>query len=412
LNCSPEHRSPYSFEKEGARGTPKKLEISMAKNLALFFDGTWNQPGSDEEDGGDTNVVRMFNAVQFQHNGRPQVAEYFAGVGTRWYERVRGGAFGFGLDRGIREGYRWLLGHYEPGDDVYLFGFSRGAYTARSLVGLIRNAGLLVKIERETPAGRIPLPIETVAPEGTDRELDAMIERAYELYRSRDNAAHPKGVMAQQFRAAFSREIPIKCLGVWDTVGALGIPLRAFQWLNDDHHGFHDTKLSRIVENAFHAVALDEHREAFKPALWGSIDAGAGQTIQQTWFPGDHGDVGGGHEDDRKLAEITLRWMQERAESAGLGTKQPSRTPLGVLLEEAQRHNTYAGFLGGVYARKYAPYYRSVGRAEDGPQDLHEAVFAYRKAHPAYAPPNAGFAELLAATEASELAVAEETVPA
>jgi uncharacterized protein (DUF2235 family) len=383
-------------------------EFIMAKNLALFFDGTWNEPGSDEETSGDTNVLRMFKAVQFQHNGRPQLAEYFAGVGTRWYERVTGGAFGFGLDRTIREGYRWLLHHYEPGDDVYMFGFSRGAYTARSLVGLIRNAGLLVKVERLTPAGRVPLPISTIAPEGTDRELDAMIERAYELYRSRDDATHPKGAIAQHFRAAFSREIPIKCLGVWDTVGALGFPLRALRQLNDDRYGFHDTKLSRIVENAFHAVALDEHREAFKPALWGPIDpSDAGQTIQQTWFTGDHADVGGGHEDDRKLADITLRWMQECAESAGLGTKHPSgSTPLGVLLEGAKQHDTYARFLGGAYAKTCPRYYRSIGLAEDGPQRLHEAVFAYRTSCPAYAPRNAGFAELVAAMQARERAVA------
>ena len=171
-----------------------------------------------------------------------------------------------------------------------MLGFSRGAYTARSLVGMIRNVGLLT-------------------PDNIHR-----IDDAYGLYRNRDFSADTEE--AQAFRSRYSRNISIKFLGVWDTVGALGIPLAALEWLNAAVYAFHDTELSGIVKNAAHAVAIDENRVDYQVTLWKQI-AKVGQSVEQCWFIGAHADVGGGY-DSRDLSDITLNWMQAKARAAGL----------------------------------------------------------------------------------------------
>lgn len=385
----------------------------MQRNLALFFDGTWNERESGEDAVRNTNVLRMYSGVRPVHAGREQITKYIEGVGTNWYDRIRGGAFGYGLDANIRAGYRWLVETYRPGDRVYIFGFSRGAYTARSLVGMIRNAGLLVKADRAARGGRSIEPIADVPASERDAALDDMVERAYELYRDRGDAMHPKGDIAARFRADYSIDIGISCLGVWDTVGALGIPLGAFERLNDDSYRFHDTKLTRIVENAFHAVALDEHREPYRATLWEPAEAGhAGQRIEQVWFPGAHADVGGGYADDRRLADLALVWMQARAEEAGLGLAPLELgTPAAAIAVHAPIHDSYRTFLGGVFELASERYYRVVGHAADGPQTLDAAVLArvnggVDAAGQPYAPRNLGFQELYAAYRQQERAAA------
>ena len=385
----------------------------MKRNLALFFDGTWNERESGKDAARNTNVLRMYSAVRPIHAGREQIAEYIEGVGTNWYDRISGGAFGYGLDRNICAGYRWLVEHYRPGDRVYVFGFSRGAYTARSLVGMVRNAGLLVNADCVTRDGRMRLPLEALPAGERDAALDDMVERAYELYRDRGDAMHPKGDVAAQFRADYSAEISVSCLGVWDTVGALGIPLEAFERLNDERYNFHDTKLTRIVENAFHAVALDEHREPYRATLWEPADADhVGQRIEQAWFPGAHADVGGGYADDRRLADLALCWMQERAEEAGLGLAPLELgAPAAALALQARIHDSYREFLGGVWATLNQRHYRVVGHSADGPQTLDSSVLARvnggadAEGRP-YAPRNLGFQELFAEYRQQERAAA------
>lgn len=385
----------------------------MERNLALFFDGTWNARESGADAARNTNVLRMYLAVRPVHAGREQLAQYIEGVGTSGYDHIRGGAFGHGLDRDIRSGYRWLVENYRPGDRVYVFGFSRGAYTARSLVGMIRNAGLLLKIDRDTRAGRIPQPLAALSAHERDAALDDMVERAYELYRSREDAAHPKGALAERFRGAYSREIEIECLGIWDTVGALGIPLTAFQELNDDRYPFHDTKLTRIVRNAFHAVALDEHREPYRATLWDPADPAEGQRIEQAWFPGAHADVGGGYGDDRRLADLALCWMHRCAREVGLGMEPVELgAPADAVAVQARIHDSYRDFLGGAGATLHGErHYRAVGNAADGPQTLDPSVLtrvhggADAEGRP-YAPRNAGFQELFAAYRRAERAAA------
>jgi uncharacterized protein (DUF2235 family) len=344
---------------------------AMPKNIAILFDGTWNKPAEFEQDPGskaDTNVRRFYNSIEtFTVDGRAQLASYDKGVGTEWLNKIRGGAFGRGLDEHILGQYAHLCRNYEPGDSVYVVGFSRGAYSARSLVGLVRNSGVL----REPAEGRVT--------------------RAYELYRKRDRSADtPEAV---DFRREHSRAIEIEFLGVWDTVGSLGIPLTAFQELNDERYGFHDTKLSRIVKNAFQALALDEHREPYKPTFMTQQEDASGQRLEQVWFAGAHSDVGGGYP-DQPLADAPLRWMQQRAKECGLNV-----SVLPEPLDEAARraeclaetHDSFKAFLGGVHAAHHQRYYRPVGREQDGPQKLHWTVKRRLDESHDYQPGNEGF---------------------
>jgi uncharacterized protein (DUF2235 family) len=267
----------------------------MAKRLVVCCDGTWNQPEQTSHGiAAPTNVAKVALAIAREDaHGMSQRVHYEPGVGTRRFERIRGGAFGFGLSRNVRNCYRFLVENYKPGDELFFFGFSRGAFTARSTVGLVRNSGIL----RDRDAGRIG--------------------EAYRLYRARADRTKPSGIEAQLFRRMYSHpDTRITFVGVWDTVGSLGIPLRlpviARMW------EFHDTDLSTWVDVACHALAIDERRKPFRPALWHQqADAPASQELRQVWFTGVHSDVGGGYEDP-SLAEIPLLWMVDRARSAGL----------------------------------------------------------------------------------------------
>jgi uncharacterized protein (DUF2235 family) len=270
------------------------------KRLVVCCDGTWNRPDHiDKGVAAPTNVAKMALAVADSDGaGNPQLLHYQAGVGTRRWEHLVGGGFGVGLSRNVKDCYRFVVDNYAPGDELYFFGFSRGAYTARSIVGLVRNAGIL-------------------RPEHRDR-----IEEAYTLYRDPRRDSEPSGIAARLFRRSFSHdEVEVQFVGVWDTVGALGIPIDGFRppvlsrlW------GFHDTRLSRYVRNAFHAVAIDERRGPFKPTLWEAQADAEGQTLEQVFFAGVHCDVGGGYREP-ELSEIPLLWMAEKARGCGLGLK-------------------------------------------------------------------------------------------
>jgi uncharacterized protein (DUF2235 family) len=269
----------------------------MAKRLVVCCDGTWNRP--DQLSGGiaaPTNVTKVALAVARQDSaGTSQLLHYEAGVGTRRLERIRGGAFGLGLSRNVRDCYRFLVENYEPGDELFFFGFSRGAFTARSTAGLVRNSGIL----RAAHADRI--------------------KDAYGLYRARGQRCHPRGIEAQIFRRMYSHPDPdIHFVGVWDTVGALGIPIDGVRlpWITQ-RWSFHDTTLSSHVRFAYQALAIDEQRGPFRPTVWEQQKDATGQTLEQLWFAGVHCDVGGGYSDPA-LAEIPLLWMVQRARACGL----------------------------------------------------------------------------------------------
>lgn len=382
----------------------------MSKRIVLCFDGTWNTPAEkfaglaelharfrdlaglgdaemrkaiehvDTEAGVETNVCRLYRSVlRFESIGQNgaelgQTKWYDKGVGTDWYDRVSGGAFGLGLSRKIREGYQLLSDTYDDGDKVFVFGFSRGAYTARSFVGMIRNCGLLPKGES-----------------GGDPDSPEMLE-AYELYRTRDDS--PDSERARHFRDQKKAPlIPIKFLGVWDTVGALGIPLESFDGFNKDQFQFHDTELSGIVENAFHAIAVDEHREPYKVTLWEPKQK-PNQRIEQRWFVGAHADVGGGYP-TRTLSDVTLRWMQQKAQACGLLLDE--RGIPEVTNENAFGNfaDSFKAFLGGVFSMFNKRYFRPVCTAQFGFEIVDETVPSRINRDVAYRPKNAGLMDAI-----------------
>ncbi|MFD7702880.1 DUF2235 domain-containing protein [Streptomyces caelestis] len=268
----------------------------MAKRLVVCCDGTWNVADQPSK----TNVAKVALSVRPGFAaGREQRVYYHSGVGTHRWERLRGGAFGVGLSRNVVDAYRFLVETYEPGDELFLFGFSRGAFTARSLAGLVHNSGVL----RRDHADRIP--------------------EAWALYR--DRIEQPNGAAATLFRRSYGRETDIRFVGVWDTVGALGVPVPDTPWLQPAVNrfnlrwAFHDTELSDRVEAAFHALAVDEQRSAFRPALWHQRPEAArrGQEVKQVWFAGVHCDVGGGYQ-ETGLSDIALLWMVDHAHRYGL----------------------------------------------------------------------------------------------
>lgn len=356
----------------------------MSKRLVVCCDGTWNLP--DERRTGvaaPTNVVKLALGVR-SGDGTGQCLHYEAGVGTTPDERVLGGAFGYGLSHNIRSCYRFLAMNYEKGDQLFLFGFSRGAYTARSLAGLIRNCGIL----REENVGQV--------------------DEAFAFYRDRTSQTHPDTLASRIFREmyAYGSE-DIDFIGVWDTVGALGIPteLPGWDWLSQRVHGweglwgFHDTQLSSHVKHAYHALAIDETREAFKPTLWTQDPAAAGQALEQVWFSGVHTEVGGGSSDSA-LSDIALLWMIEKAKACGLEFKTDCLTPGGSDGASGRVVPNYAGPIvdsrHGFWAAMH-PYHRltqvpvrsapcqsvassAIRRAGDGALDYDPAGFdAYHR---------------------------------
>jgi len=329
----------------------------MPKRLVLSFDGTWNAP----EDR--TNPYRIHKLVASESgDGIPQLVYYDEGVGTHWHDWFTGGAFGRGLSRNIRQGYRWLAQRYRPGDSIYIFGFSRGAYTARSLVGLLRKAGLVK------------------ATDGTsDRALGDLIQQAYELYRIRHDS--PDAEEARAFRDANSHVVRVKFIGVWDTVGALGIPFPRIP-LGRDYYQFHDTGLSGIVENAYHAVAVDEQREIFSPTLWTRVPEHT--VAEQRWFIGAHANVGGGYQRD-PLPDLSLRWIQQKARACGLAMH--TDVVVNADAHRATINDSFREFMFGAYRilRMGRRHHRPIGITVN--EALDESVLMRRRDDVSYRPP-------------------------
>jgi uncharacterized protein (DUF2235 family) len=273
----------------------------MPKRLVVCADGTWNKVEKAQSGKHlSTNVAKIAAALlPVDTNGTAQVLCYLEGVGTHDGEWIRGGMFGLGISRNIGRAYEFLVRSYEPGDEIWIFGFSRGAFTARSLAGMVRDCGLL-KLAH------------------IDRMGDAKA-----LYRNRYDDTAPDAPRARVFRNTYSHEPDIKFIGVWDTVGSLGVPgvhLWLARLLRIDWQ-FHDTTLSRSVKNAYHALAIHEKRSDFEPTLWQKQPQASDQTLEQVWFSGVHSDVGGGYIEEQ-LSDVALMWMIEKAKSRGLGFRE------------------------------------------------------------------------------------------
>jgi uncharacterized protein (DUF2235 family) len=296
------------------------------KRIIFCFDGTWNRLLPDLA----TNVVLTAASIErVDDKGIVQIIHYDEGVGTNEWETVRGGVFGTGLIDNVREAYRFLCFNYDPGDEIYVFGFSRGAYSARTFIGFLRHVG---------PLGRLHI---------------GRIDEALELYQNRKHGKDGAGLALRRFRADYAGavcigqedddwrcgnvegyqsgkapQMRIRYLGVWDTVGAMGVPeiLPGSDWFNREHD-FHDASLDHFVKSARHAVAIDERRQLFPPVLLGGLDplnAAAGcasedlkAPYQERWFPGMHGSVGGGG-DIRGLSDDALAWVLAGAKAQDL----------------------------------------------------------------------------------------------
>lgn len=265
------------------------------KNIVLCADGTWNTPHGDSASVTDTNVRKLYCALT---NDPAQLKYYDSGVGTDGtpLDHLSGGAMGEGLFQKVQDCYQFLSDVYDPGDKVFLFGFSRGAYTARSVAGMIAGFG-----------------VPTI-------NLDNMtVKRIFEAYREPDAGA--KAALKASLKTAYGmQEVTVQLVGVWDTVGSMGIPGIFFNFFNQQKYGFLDTALHPCIVHAYHAVAIDERRAQFKPTLWTHEDGSyrdSDAQVEQVWFPGVHCDVGGSYQDCR-LSDITLSWMMHKAKENGL----------------------------------------------------------------------------------------------
>ncbi len=295
----------------------------MGKKLIVCADGTWN---NEDGTGSQTNVAKLHRVLQNSFVEQvDQLVCYVTGVGTRLGEKVRGGAFGYGLSNNILEAYRFLVEHYESGDLLFFFGFSRGAYTARSLAGFIRNSGLLRR-------------------EHLDR-----LDEAFALYRGRSDATHPNSAAATEFKGKYAWTPDIEFVGVWDTVGSLGVPLpslRLFGWFArfvDRDFQFHDTSLSTIIKHAYHAVSIHEQRGTFPASLWQKQPGMENQVLEQVWFPGVHCDVGGGYAASG-LADASFLWMVDKAKACGLAFREAGLAAGAALAPDplGKLHDSYA----------------------------------------------------------------------
>ena len=275
----------------------------MKKRLIVCCDGTWNWP---DQKGNPTNVVKTTRAIlPITADGTVQTVFYDAGVGTgNALDRLGGGMLGAGLGENVKQAYASLALNHAPGDEVFFFGFSRGAFTVRSLGGLIGLVGILDK-----------------------RHLDKFPD-AWEYYRTPPARRTPR--QRAEFLARFGdappRPMRIDFIGVWDTVGALGIPFGPLRFIGKRKFQFHNTNLGDNVAHAYQALAIDERRRVFAPAIWKrepGLEARLAaygieeQVIEQSWFAGAHSNVGGGYP-DTGLSDLAFVWMARKAQTCGL----------------------------------------------------------------------------------------------
>ena len=249
----------------------------MPKNIIICCDGTGNEFGTNN-----TNVVKIYQLAIKADPGR-QTAYYDPGVGTGGWEyeestddlkAKQDGATGFGLQKNVEDAYKYLMRNYEEGDRIFLFGFSRGAFTVRALAGMLHKCGLLYP------------------------DILNMVEYASKIYNTAGNAA-----IAREFKRTMARKCPVHFIGVWDTVASLAL---------NAGKKFHDAKMNQEVTHGYHAVSLDEIRAKFPPSLWK-----ARKGVEQVWFAGVHSDVGGWYS-NTGLSDIALNWMGRKAAAHGM----------------------------------------------------------------------------------------------
>lgn len=328
------------------------------KRLIICCDGTWQTLSSPCP----TNVVKMAQAIKpVASDGTAQVVYYDQGIGTgETLDKLTGGAFGWGIDENIQDAYRFICFNYSPGDQIYLFGYSRGAYTVRSLAGLINCSGLVSRTDIRDTA------------------------EAYNIYREQDD--HQRKTKSQAFRDAHLGQVKITVLGCWDTVGALGIPdqlpFLSIDELINKKYKFHDTILSASIQHAFHAVAIDEPRKVFDVTPMQKNPTFKEQVLRQVWFPGEHTSIGGGIFEHRGLSDTTLKWMMDQITQRRLGLEfNLSAIKGGITMNHKTPFDTdtIIGRLTGEHKRKVVASVvdPATGKTIQKPidlEDLHESV--------------------------------------
>jgi uncharacterized protein (DUF2235 family) len=306
----------------------------MPKRIVFCADGTWCHPTSPAllEDA-DTNVYKVYKTLAYTAT---QATFYDDGVGAggNLFQHLTGGALGAGLFKKVKDGYTAIAHVYEKDDPIYIFGFSRGAYTARSLAGMIAICGLPTRAFDQT-----------------------LVETAFRAYREKAQ----RQVLLQSLNQYGLFDAQITCLGVWDTVGSLGIPVDPLG-IDNSVYGFLDTNLHPDVHNAFHAVSIDERRREFPPTLW-TPPFPPGRVVEQVWFAGVHGDVGGGYT-QTGLSDVTLSWMLNRALACdaanSLELAYPATSPCPYLIVEPKQaldtiHESWSPVWGFPKRRDVAP---------------------------------------------------------
>jgi uncharacterized protein (DUF2235 family) len=286
----------------------------MPKNIVVFSDGTGQEGGK----GHPTNIYKTFRMLENRTPG--QITFYDRGLGSGW-RKFSGKAFGMGISKNIKQCYSFIFDHYEAGDQIFLFGFSRGAATVRSLSGFIHMFGLLPKSRPE------------------------LIDLAWKTYRIGNKDKREKKA-AEFVRTHPNMWVRVHFLGVYDTVAALGVPYKFMSKVLDRmpffHHKFHDLDLSECVENAYQALAIDDERKTFHPMVWNPKKLER-QHVDQVWFAGAHTDVGGGYE-EHQLSDIPLNWMMSKARGSGIHI-YPSHDVETTPSELGEIHDPFEGLV-------------------------------------------------------------------
>lgn len=341
------------------------------KRIVICADGTWNRRDQLDAMTGKrrpTNVTKLARAVLPRApDGVDQVVYYHDGIGTGGpLDRFTGGAFGHGMEYNVRELYRFIVYNYEPGDELYLFGFSRGAFTVRTLAGFMNFAQLAEKDDDYYVPDMYACYEKNRGPGTAEWK---------HLFEDTDTRSGKPRVQGQ-------RACPeIRFIGVWDTVGALGAPGLLGQLIGSKRYQYHDVALNPSIRNAVHALAIDERRKPFAPTLWTRPPGWDGQLVQ-AWFAGVHSDIGGGYEDD-SLANEPLHWLLAYAREQGLAMNEAYLSHFKPNIYRPL-HDT----LSAMY-RLTGPHQRPMGQAARGEERVHRSALN-RMARPecAYAPPN------------------------
>ncbi len=322
----------------------------MPKNIVIFSDGTGQEGG----EGHNTNIYKLFNMIEDRTSR--QIAFYDPGLGTGW-RKITGNISGKGISRNIQQCYEFIFEHFESSekpcdsDRIFLFGFSRGAATVRSLSSFIHYFGILPKSRPE------------------------LISRAYKIYKKY------KGEELKQQANAFVNNhhtmwTRIKFIGCFDTVAALGLPFKTASAILDGIPGFrssfHNFRLSESIENAYHALAIDDERKTFHPVLW-ETSLKSYQTMQQVWFCGMHTDAGGGYE-DQQLADIPLVWMTQKAVEKGLLIYPKHKVNINEKADGLMHNSRKKGF-----AKLYRHKIRSWEKNRQDKPVVHQSVLERKK---------------------------------